>query len=107
MSYDTDTLLRMLDGDIPERNAAWAHDPALCVDSQTAAPETASASPARNKRKVEEVEFDVAPHRVKAPRREHEEDSDIFFTVSREFDYTTTIVYLSVIEHMPRLFGDP
>src|SRR5260370_1122079 len=75
MSYDTDTLLRMLDGDIPERNAAWAYDPALCVDSQTAAPEMASASPARNKRKGEEVEWDVAPSRVKVPKYEQEKDS--------------------------------
>src|SRR5260370_5965474 len=93
----------MLDGDIPERNAAWAYDPALCVDSQTAAPEMASASPARNKRKVEEVECDVAPHRVKAPRREHEEDSDIFFIVIGDLEYTTTIASLSVIEHIPQL----
>jgi hypothetical protein len=89
MTYDTDIVLRMLDGDIPERNAAWAYDPALCVDSQTPAP---SASPARNKRKVEEVGCDVASCRVKVPRCEHEEDSDIFFSVSREFGYTATIV---------------
>ncbi len=74
MSYDTHTLLRMLDGDVPERNAAWAYDPTLCIDSQATTPETSSAFPARNKRKVEEVGWDVAPRRVKVPK-EQEKDS--------------------------------
>jgi hypothetical protein len=88
MSYDTDILSRMLDGDIPERNAAWAYDPALCIDSQTTAPEMTSTCPARNKRKAEEAQCDVVPRRVKASRYEHEEDPGISFSVSREFDYT-------------------
>jgi hypothetical protein len=80
MSYDMDTMLRMPDRQMAEQrlaeeNAVRAYNRALCIDWKTPASETTLACPARNKRKVEEVEWDVAPRRVKVSKSEQEKDS--------------------------------